>query len=290
MISNSDDVTKINKKIVQKLKELLVDRSFIEEVESLRNGLCKDLVRETAQIFENIQKITNEAISVITKKDISFESFEKTKGGRKILKTLSEYLHATIVVKENPILEEASALLVRKYKLIPAKSWINTISTYILTGEIKMPDFFDLSPNLVLLEEGEKIRLNEKLTHLGLELELNKENFGIFIEEKSNELPIVYIQLFGNTCKEDIVSGWGKIAKIRDKIYAEKRYYPKRSLDLAAKILDMDLNKNNLSDWEKQGEIFGEIPNLDFGRIENQRKKKIKNIRQRYNKRSGPKS
>ena len=168
--------------------------------------------------------------------------------------------------------------LCQKYECLPISYWKQPIQIYIATGHLYSPhSWFGVG-----LANHTAIKDLEDVLKLPRDL-----NFGIKIENnKETKEPELFVQIFENTSLRDLENNWHIVAKQQKKLKEqkgiEKKFYPLKNLDKAKKI--KELRKQGKSDWEIQEEIYGDVGDLDFAKIENKRKGLIKQIRNFYKK------
>ena len=165
--------------------------------------------------------------------------------------------------------------LCRKYKLYPIKFWQYSLTFFLVINDFSPPNYW---PGLGLKDYSsakEMIKLPRDL------------NFDLLINvNKETKEPELFIHIFERTIIEDIKSHWKVImayqAKLKQVKKPGKRPYPQKALNQYEALVQLD--KTNLSDWEKQERIYGEIPGTDFGPKEIKRRNNIENLRYRHKK------
>jgi hypothetical protein len=266
-----------NERISQKLKLILGNPRLLRDAGILREELKKS----------SVGKMVEEAINV----DASFSaSVHKQMALNKPLldrALLSKYL-AKSKIEDDSMVRNAALVLAAKYDLRPLGAWAQSLVSLILYGHCNPPSFDSLSSLTSLLNRANPKVRDEVFDAIS---ELRKQNFGMTaIRDRYTGNLSIFIELFQNTSKNDIVAGWGAIKKIKDLALGKRNFYPLKNLDLANKISSLDESKKSVSDTEKMEEIFGEAGGANFGKIEEKRKRKIKQTRSRYKKRFGTKS
>lgn len=168
--------------------------------------------------------------------------------------------------------------LCQKYECLPISYWKQTMQIYIATGHLHSPhSWFGVGmANHTAIKDAEDIFKLPRDLNFGLKIETNKET----------KEPELFVQIFENTSLRDLENNWHIIAKQQKKLKeqkgVEKKFYPLKNLDKAKRI--KELREQGKSDWEIQEEIYGDIGDVDFGKIENKRKGLIKQIRNFYKK------
>jgi len=262
-----------HKKIRQKVDLLLLDKGFVGDVENLRTGSLRSVVREAIRLND----LSNQEFFGFVRKDKDLSVH---------LKTYLDLCAKRSEIEKSDRLTSAILSLIKTYKLFPEAAWLPRLTDFILYGELRRPVFIS-APSLAKLNLSPD-QHNKVVTAL---YDLGENNFGIEIREETRTGEIAFfIRVLENTAKQDIVAGWGNVSVVRDAIFGKKNFYPLKSLDLAKKIREVDAGDSSNSDWDKAEKIFGEAKGAGWGKTERKRKRKIQQTRSRYKKRFGTKS
>ena len=164
-------------------------------------------------------------------------------------------------IRTSKVVNRSIGTLLKKYRLTPEDLWDEGLFSLIFDGQFQIGNYF-----------------------LG-------DNFLVFVDVEKNYKPQVYVQIFENTSINDLRRGWTKIIeKIRDQAIGKKRYYPLEGLKDMQQLQKIDNDYPRATDYEKQEKLFGEASGENWGAIEKNRKKKLKNLRYQARKKSEPKS
>ena len=273
-----------NEKIDQKLKLILGDQGLLRDAGILRGELKKGpvgkMVEEAIKLDASFSASMREQIA--SNSPLDWASFSK-----------HDFLAKT-QIENNPTVRDAARVLAAKYDLRPLESWAQSLVSLILYGYCYPPSFDSLRALTPLLNRTNPENRNEVMDAI---YKLREQNFGIETRKDDYTGKVsLFVELFENTSKNDIVGGWGAIKKIKDLALGKKNFYPLKNLDLANKIFALDdkfpksKDKNDWEskDWEKQNKIFGETSDFE---TENKNMAKIKRVRHFYKKkRFGTKS
>lgn len=266
----------VNPKIRQKMEILEMNDDFLKDMSVLRKKWA-NAVKEYNFYFK---KIINKAFKKGADDDIKKIIMGGTKPtgdqytlkDKKEFKVLGEKAYKPL---QDKLFNEDVVALCKKYKLFPTSIWKYPIQISVVFGE-----FFPASNWLTVGLSG--FASNKEIMTIPQDL-----NFAIKIENhKETNEPELFIQIFENTSLGDVEKNWKLIAKEKEKLKGikdiKKNYYPLKNIE-KAKIIK-DLRKQGKSDWEIQEEIFGEITDVNFGKIENKRKNSVKQIGYQYGK------
>jgi len=256
-----------NRKIRKKMEDLRTDEKFQKKVIDLREKWAP-LIKEFNYYLEKLKnsQSTEKLIESIAKKLKNPSSSQEEKD------VVDPFIKKMEEIISNSDFEKDIINLTKENKLYPLEHWWSVIRTYVLTNNFYPPDS---SFKVGLMEYFSK----EEIFNIP-----NNLNFAIKIEKnKRTKEPELFIQIFENTTLRDLKKNWQLIMKcqkeLRGEKGTEKRDYPHKNLEIEKKLIELDSKK--MSDWEKQQEIYGEAKGLDFGKIENKRKNRLKKIRQR---------
>ncbi len=250
----------VNKKIGQKMRLLLANPNFRQDIVSVRKKF-KELHIGAMEVDKEI-------------------SAYREKYPRKRVEEAKEVWPIIInhhrAKDKNPDIRPTILSIVKKYELKPIKYWEQQIDSLVFHH------IFSFA------------QANAQLEHLGIGAHdfidprenLDSQNFTIWTDDKMG----LSLQIFNDTSLDDIKKGWKFIERARTFYFGRARFYPLKNINIAGKLFALDTNTDKLSDWEKQEKIFGEIRGTNFGPIEKKRRKKIQNTRSRYRKRFGSKS
>jgi hypothetical protein len=284
-----------HKKINQKIALLLCNPNFLKDIEKTRKSR-KNLIDRIKKLEDASNDCNKKIYDLMIEKGMKppFNIAEQSSPEiRANFKLLIQYAEKQSDLESDPYLKEDVKKILQQYDLSPETAWEFSVMNFILHGKFSDPLLAHFDFRLLPFNKKEKFQEEMKsLSNLMISRDMMGNNFCVFLEKdnQTNE-PVVLIRLFNNTSKKDIVSGWKYIASIRDSALKKgKRFYPLKNLDLANRINRLDKDGNLKSDWEKQEEIFGEVASANFGEVESQRRKKIKQTRSRYKKRFGTKS
>ena len=266
---------KSNPKIIQELEVLEMNEDFLKDISILRKkwaNIIKDYLFYLKKFTEKGLKILADAGALDKLRAGSSEPpiDPCTSKDKKELKSLQLKAYKPL---ENEIFIKDLIDLCKKYKVFPVSIWYRSIQLYVVYGQFLPTDkWFGVGLS--------NYASNEEILTMPKDL-----NFAIKIEEnKETSEPELFIQIFENTSLGDIEKNWNFIVKQKDKLKKvkdiKKNYYPLKNLERNKKIRELD--KQGKSDWEIQEEIFGEITDVDFGKIENKRKNLIKQTRHKY--------
>ncbi|MGD0576486.1 MAG: hypothetical protein ABSA74_00210 [Candidatus Staskawiczbacteria bacterium] len=275
----------ISPKILQKIEILESTPSFLKDASVLK----EKYPALVAEYNDNLQKIWQRYDEMLANAGI----WDKIKSGEITPKNPADI--STLLTPKD--LEEIGFLMIKAYKpfedknfskdeidlckkydCFPIDYWKQVIQIFVATGHFFSPTPFfavGLASHTALKDMDDILKLPKDL------------NFGIKIEDnKETKEPELFVQIFENTSLRDLENNWHIVAKqqkkLKEKKGVDKKFYPLKNLDKAKRI--EELRKQGKSDWEIQEEIYGEVGDVDFGKIENKRKGWIKQIRNFYKK------
>jgi len=275
----------INPKIRQKIELLEAKQSFLKDASDLKEKY-PDLI---AEFNANLQKVWQKFDEMVGNAGI----WDKIKTGEftpanpadisslltpKNLKEIGSLSLKANKLFENKNFSKDAIDLCKKYDCLPTNYWRQPIQLFIATGHFFSPtSFFAVGlANHTAIKDFEDIFNLPKDLNFGIKIENNKIT-------KEEEL---FVQIFENTSLRDLENHWHIVAKqqkkLKEKKGVDKKFYPLKNLDKAKRI--KELREQGKSDWEIQEEIYGEVGDVDFGKIENKRKDWIKQIRNFYKK------
>lgn len=274
-----------NKKISQKFKLVLGNKALLHEA-----GIMREKMMRTS-----LRKFMEEAMKLDARFSVSIREQLASNSQVDWIAFWASFTPQDAVAKSkiesHPTIVAAARLLATKYELEPLLAWTYSLVSLILYGYSYPPIFEslrDLTPLLIKLNPKKRAEAMNAIS------ELRQQNFGILArkDEYTGKMSL-YIQLLGNTSKNDIVRGWGAIKKIKDLALGKGNFYPLKNLDLASKISSLDESEKSASDWEKRDKLFGgddKVMTPEIGVEESKQRKKIKQTRYSYKKRFGTKS
>ncbi|MDP3948615.1 MAG: hypothetical protein Q8Q17_01550, partial [bacterium] len=253
-----------HKKLHQKIRLLLANPTFQKDV----NDIKKRFSTAIEQVSNARQKL-----------DLAITNSEE-----KRLKILADsWLKKHLEVVRTPALHKKINGILTKYALSPKESWMGALSNFLLYGGSMIP-LSGINQTITFPTPKEESDFESHMVN-----SLVGQNFGMVIEKERKET-MLFVRIYDDTSLEDIKKGWKLIDEARRKVLSKKRFYPLKNLELAEKINKVDIKNPGMTDWEKQQEIFGEVSAQNWGEIETQRRRKVKQTRSRYKKRFKPKS
>jgi len=260
-----------NLKTEQTIQLLRNDENFLHDIYALKKKQ-KDSIKEASESIKELENIFDKTLEkALLKKEYPAKM---AKGEKKKLPNLVKVFESDLFTGKK--FDKNIVGLCRKYKLYPIDFWYYSLVFYILTDDFMQPNLWAgrKLENKISFEEFLKLPKN---MNFDFEIRLNKQT-------KEQEL---FIKIFESTSLSDLKKNWKIINALQKWLKEEKgidkRYYPKKNLGVEKTLSELD--KTNLSDWEKQEKIYGEIPGIDFGKEEKKRRGRIETIRNRQKKR-----
>lgn len=258
-----------NSKIREKIEFLRINEKFQKKARVLRKKWTP-LIKEYNYYLKKIRNlIFRKLIKSILRKLKILSPSQKEKD---VAKPFGGKIEKIVL---NTKFQKDIINLTKESKLYPLEYWKGTIMLYILTKHFFSPTYF-MKLGLAKNIPKKEIANIPKDLNFAIKIEKNKKT-------KEAEL---FVQIFENTILRDLKKNWKLIAErqeeLRKRKGVEKRFYPHKNLEIEKKLVKLDSKK--MSDWEKQEEIYGVAKGLDFGKIENKRKNRLKKIRQRLKK------
>ena len=260
-----------NPKTKQKIQLLRNDENFLHDINALKKKQ-KDSIKEASESIKKLENIFDKALErAFLKKEYPAKM---TKVEKKKLPNLVKVFQSDFFTGKK--FNKDIVSLCRKYKLYPIDFWYYSLVFYILTDDFMQPNLWAgrRLENKISFEEFLKLPKN---MNFDFEIRLNKQT-------KEQEL---FIKIFESTSLHDLKKNWKIINALQKWLKKEKgigkRYYPRKNVKKEKQSIELD--KTNLSDWEKQEKIYGEIKSSDFGPEEKKRKTRLKVMRHRYKKR-----
>lgn len=278
----------LHKKIEQKIKSLLCDEQFLQDAEVVRSGFPEQ-VKDANQLESSYIAETKKLVALAIEKgylpsDPKFKRLPEYKSHQALFLTRDK--KRSLLFRDMEARPAVSLLLI-KYKLLPKKAWLRPVINFLFYKEFSQP-FFGSLGSLVRITSSKKVDIPDLIQKLG------NKNFEVVVKNEGFGENAVFIRLFENTSKQDVVAGWKYIAEVRDRVLGGRRYYPLKNLGLGKQIVDLDRSNPRIkgkewksSDWEKQNVLFGETSDA---KIENKNISKIRINRHRHKKRFGTKS
>jgi len=262
-----------NPKTKQKIQLLINNEKFLNDVGILKkkwNDFLKDYVISTEKIEEALDKIMQKVYQAHLKQR---PTPKLTKQEQKNLSIWGKIFKEDLLT--NTKFNKDIFNLCQKYKLYPIDLWKYPLFFYILTGDFEQPNIWAGLKSLGMLSIKELIELPKNM-NFDVEIRENKKT-------KEQEL---FVHIFESTSWRDLKKYWKVINDLQERLKKEKgigkRYYPRKNLVTERQLTELD--KTNLSDWEKQEKIYGEISSADFGKEERKRRARIEVIRHRSKK------
>jgi len=265
-----------NPKTKQKIELLKSNKKFLSDIGILRNK-WNDFLKKYRISINNIEKTVFKAMQ---KKSLKKEPTPKINKAE--LKNLSNW--AKIIngeLFENIKLGKDIFNLCQKYKLYPIDLWQYSLLFFILTNNFEQPNIW-AGLKLSGILSAKELLLLPKNMNFDIETRKNKKT-------KEEEL---FVHIFESTSWRDLKKYWKVINYLQKKLKKDKcigkRYYPRKNSEIEKQLRELD--KTNLSDWEKQEKIYeeisGKITGTNFGKEENKRRRRIETIRHRQKKRT----
>jgi hypothetical protein len=300
-----------NKKFEQPLRLLFSDADFLKDCVEAKNKFKQLLVRaQNINIELERKKVPDQAlrdsigevlhgehedvIDQLTRAAKSEKAFKEElekielKSYEALVKRIEESLATANIERDRlfsePAFKKAVSTIFERYKpryrLAPKDLWCFIISNFILLGKKITPWEFDIPPSVIA-----RFAYNQKL------FQLPGNNFGLRviknINTKEQEL---YVRIFKDTSKNDIVNGWNLIDETRKAVLGQGRYYPMKNLNLYERLANEDKESSDVSDYEKADNIFGGDGDSRALSLSGKRKKQLQQVRYRRKKGFGTKS
>jgi len=254
----------------QKIEDLKINPNFLRNITILRKKWAN---------FINKHKAFIDKILKLTIKNQNKSHLNKTKHYKLSKKDLNKL---SLIGKQHQWLFKNAEFnkdifaCAKKYKLYPIKNWQYPLTFFTVTNNFDPPNYW---PSLELQAYSSMQEMIQLPRNMNFNLQI-KDN------EETNESEL-WIHLYENTTLQELKKHWKVINNYQDKLKriknTGKRYYPRKNMKKEKQSIELD--KTNLSDWEKQEKIYGEIKSSDFGPEEKKRKTRLKVMRYRYKKR-----
>jgi len=259
-----------NPETEQRIQVLKMNPTFLQDATSLR-ARWTNFIKQHKILIERILKL----VFKIQNK-LYLDSTKHYKPSKKDINKLSLLGKQHQELFRNTEFNKDIFTLSKKYKLYPIKSWQYPLIFFIITNDFYPPNYW---PGLGLLDYSSSQEMIQLPRDMNFDLRIENDN-------RTKE-PELLIHVYENTSLQDLKKHWKIINIYKNKLKqlkkTGKRYYPRKNLATEKQLAELD--KTNLSDWEKQEKIYGEIPSADFGKEERKRRARIETIRHRSKKR-----
>jgi len=260
-----------NPKTEQIIRLLKINKKFLKDTAVLRKKWCSFIKKYKTPINKMVTGLFETAYQgYLNKKKPSSLSKEIKKNLVRFEKLIKKDLFSNTKFNQD-ILD-----LCRKYKLYPISLWYYGVTLFIIPN-----NFFPLNQwgGMELVEYSSSEEISQIPKDMNFDLKIRKN--------KNTKEPELSIQVYETTSLGDIKKYWHTVKRYQNKLKKvkkmDKRYYPKKDLEIAEKLFILDKTKSR-SDWEKHDAIYGEPTSSSKkdGKKETKKTKNLKRIRYRY--------
>jgi len=276
-----------NPKTKQKIQLLISNEKFLDDIDILKKK-WNDFLKDYVISIEKIEEILDKIMQKVYQAHVGQRPPPKlTKQELENLSIWGKIFKEDLFI--NTKFNKDIFNLCQKYKLYPIDLWKYPLFFYILTGNFEQPNIWAGLKLLGILSTRELIDLPKNM-NFDLEVRKNKKT-------KEQEL---FVQIFESTSWRDLKKHWKIINDLQKELKKEKgidkRYYPKKNLEIEKKIIKLDKSKykkyyeptsnewinQKITDQKKAFEIYDD--SLFDEEDEQKAKNRIKQIRHRHKK------
>ena len=260
-----------NPKIEQTIRLLKINKKFLNDIAILQKKWSSLITKHK----EPIDKFTIELIKMAIRgfSNNKEKPFNPNEEEKKNLLNFGKSAEQNLFT--NTKFNQDVLSLCKQHKLYPISLWRYKIIIFIVTNGFSFSNKL-AGKGLAKYSSSKEVGQIPEDMNFNLKIEKNKG---------TKELEL-FIQVYETTSLRDIKKYWHTVKYYQDKLKknkkTNKRYSPKKSLETAEKLFELD--KTTKSDWEKHDIIYGEPTSSSKknGEKETRRTKNLRRIRYRY--------